>query len=847
MTWPSHEPLEQQRLGEFVIGRLIGRGGMGVVHEALQTSLNRKVALKVLSSAVGLTGKAVQRFHREAEAAAKLHHTNIVPVYATGEENGTHYYAMELIEGPSLDQVIRQLRQAPAAAAATPIAPGEEPDPAAVAATGPYVEGPSPSSSGAGLSSSSLSSGSGYFDTVARMIAEVADALDHAHHQGVIHRDVKPSNLLLSPAGHLSLSDFGLARMLEQPGMTITGEMVGTPRYMSPEQITAGRIPLDHRTDIYSLGATLYELLTLQPPFLAQQRDQLLAQIIQKEPRPPRKVNPKVPVDLETICLKAMDKDPDRRYPSAGEMAEDLRRYVNRFAIRARRAGPVARLRKWVKRNPALTAALAAVLFCVAAAGGLAYQAHQAERRRVEEEARHEAELLEEKRRGVLERAILAAHLEDFDGSRQAIREAEKFGCSAGQVRMLQGQLELYQGHVNEAIEHLRAATELLPESVSAWGMLAVAYYQATRHTDYLRALATAGRLPAVTPEDYLFRGHSESMLDAERGLRSMEEAVRRRPSALARLLQTEALWMRLLDVPDVDKAREAMDDIRAIRRQVPETAFILTLSIQVHLVCYQVFDEFHEPALRQAALDEGTKDARALQRYPDSPQGAVYRWQFLKALGQEEAGIADLQRIAKTTKDVAACCYCGTFFYRHGDFQQAVQEFERVKGEGPADLCRMIALAELPDGVARADQLYQEVASRDLSGWDHFNSQLLLRFLDRKPEAVAVSRKFLAERHRLPPIRQEPLRSALEYCAGQRSAEDLIASMRGIRGDLCNAHLCIALTALADGNRALARKHLQLCVQTRHFEFLPYDFAQMFLSRMEKKPGWPPWIKPAR
>ena len=146
------------------------------------------------------------------------------------------------------------------------------------------------------------------------MVAEVADALDYAHNEGVIHRDIKPSNLLLAPDGRLSVNDFGLARLLEQPGMTMTGEFVGTPLYMSPEQITAGRAPLDRRTDIYSLGATLYELLTLQPPFAAERRDQVIAQIMHKEPRPPRKVNRRVPVDLETICLKALEKDPDRRY-----------------------------------------------------------------------------------------------------------------------------------------------------------------------------------------------------------------------------------------------------------------------------------------------------------------------------------------------------------------------------------------------------------------------------------------------------------------------------------------------------------------------------------------------------
>src|SRR5215472_13781150 len=288
---------------------------MGVVYEARQVSLNRKVALKVLSGGLGMTSHAVQRFRREAEAAAKLHHTNIVPVYATGEQDGTHFYAMELIEGPSLNHVIRQLRQAPGKgpAGAGPAPP--EPvtgDPASsgAALTGPYVEGLGPSSaSAAGGSSTQLSSGGHYFDTVARMVAEVADALEHAHQHGVIHRDIKPSNLLLSPDGRLAVNDFGLARVLEQPGVTITGEFVGTPAYMSPEQITAGRTPLDHRTDIYSLGATLYELLALRPPFAGERRDQVLAQIMHKEPAPPRKLNPKVPVDLETICLKCLEKD----------------------------------------------------------------------------------------------------------------------------------------------------------------------------------------------------------------------------------------------------------------------------------------------------------------------------------------------------------------------------------------------------------------------------------------------------------------------------------------------------------------------------------------------------------
>src|SRR5262245_12868044 len=203
MSSSLDHPPAQQRLGDFEIVREVGRGGMGVVFEARQLSLNRKVALKVLSGGLGLSPRAVPRFHREAEAAAKLHHTNIVAVHATGEENGTHFYAMELIEGPSLDTVIRQLRQAREGkgSATPPSAPAE------MVATGPYVESSTCSANGASsLTSSSFTSDSHYFDRAATMIADVADALDYAHQQGVIHRDIKPSNLLLSPDGRLSIN-----------------------------------------------------------------------------------------------------------------------------------------------------------------------------------------------------------------------------------------------------------------------------------------------------------------------------------------------------------------------------------------------------------------------------------------------------------------------------------------------------------------------------------------------------------------------------------------------------------------------------------------------------------------
>jgi hypothetical protein len=207
--------------------------------------------------------------------------------------------------------------------------------------------------------------------------------------------------------------------MLEEPGMTITGEFLGSPSYMSPEQIAAGRVKLDHRTDIYSLGAALYELLTLQPPFTGQSRDQILGQIMHKEPKALRSVNKKIPLDLETICLKAMEKDPDRRYQTGGEMAEDLRRYVNRFEISARRAGPIQRTVKWARRRPAVAALSASVLLLVLLAGFFALRAQ-----------RSEHQLKTAQRKMAIERAMLAARSGDLEEADKAMAVAETLNAS---------------------------------------------------------------------------------------------------------------------------------------------------------------------------------------------------------------------------------------------------------------------------------------------------------------------------------------------------------------------------------------------------------------------------------
>ncbi len=356
--------------GDFEIRRKIGQGGMGTVYEAWQESLKRVVAIKVLGASLGLGTGAVVRFQREAQAAAKLHHTNIVPIFAQGEHEGLYFYVMELVEGRSLNELISDLRGDQRSSSMdlteTKLVVGSDDRRNAELAPDPDPSGRTSagdSSSPTGSSASSLSeSTAATFDEIAEQMAAAADALQYAHAHGVIHRDIKPHNFLYGDDGRLRIADFGLARVLEQPGVTVTGEFIGSPLYMSPEQITGGQVQVGPRTDIYSLGATMYEWLTLQPPFPGDTREQVISKIITTEVVPPRALSLKIPVDLETICLKALEKSPNRRYQTAVAMADDLRRFRRNEAIRAKREGITGRFGKFIDRNRVAVLAAGVVL-----------------------------------------------------------------------------------------------------------------------------------------------------------------------------------------------------------------------------------------------------------------------------------------------------------------------------------------------------------------------------------------------------------------------------------------------------------------------------------------------------
>jgi len=474
-----------ERIGGHTILRELGRGGMGVVYLARDEVLGRTVALKAMTNPALAGEHGRERFQREVRAIAALSHPCIVPIHEAGEDGGTPYYTMPFIEGRSLAERLGELR-----------ARGIEPE----RLTGAHLvsssgEGARTEGGEPGRSPSGDSSGSGtrlplarsHVERVARLTLDVAEALVHAHARGLVHRDVKPSNILVSAEGRALLCDFGLARGEAAPGITRSGDLVGTPHYVAPEQAAGGEV--DARSDVYALGTTLYELLTLKLPHEGRTTAEILHRIQTREPVPLRRWNPAVPRDLETICATAMAKEPARRYASAEELAADLRRFLTHRPVLARPVGPVTRAMRWTRRNPMTALALGSLtllvvvgptvfaLFSRAAAARLEReqeatlaQRDRADRNvervlrtidemltRVSEEDLAHLPRMESVRRALLERA-LALHRELLEeGGGDDLRVRRKTAKSQRQV----ADIQLALGRLDEAGEAAARAVEL--------------------------------------------------------------------------------------------------------------------------------------------------------------------------------------------------------------------------------------------------------------------------------------------------------------------------------------------------------------------------------------------------
>ena len=687
MSTSGDETAPRTVIGDFELGREIGRGGMGTVYEAWQRSLQRTVAVKVLSRQVSSTATAVLRFQREAQAAARLHHTHIVPIFDQGEDSGVYYYAMELVDGRGLNAVIAENRERQAADTATsdladtlplnrPVPNGSDELDQTTAVSVSDAEITADDTAVAFDAPPEVCTSAEHFTAIAGHMAAVADALDYAHQHGIVHRDIKPHNLILGNDGRMRISDFGLARLSEQPGVTITGEMLGSPLYMSPEQIRGGPIQVDHRTDIYSLGATMYEWITLQPPYPGETREQVISRILTSEPQPLRAHNPAVPVDLETICLKAIEPDRERRYRNAAELRDDLQRFLDKRPIKAKRAGMPVRIGKLIARHQ--VASLAAAAAVVAAVLGYAVVSKQGQ-------VETQTAAAEEARQAAANLAELISRLPlELGGPLRAAGAAVPMleGVARGpDTAAVSAPERIAQRAVGDFYDAITAARRSAT-GATATGEFAGLFNQATEQaendpeaalqfvSDYLEAHPGAHEARQLELSLYgRFGQYGEMLADAER-------LVRVQPD------QANAYVWRALASLLLGNAPGCRSDLNHATQLGGSPAWVstlrgLTLAGEDGMVeASSAFDDalFGEPDLIVALL--GRASAR-------------------KALGNLVGAITDLTRVLQLEPDNAdVLTLRGDHHIERGDFLAAERDYEKAMnliGQAPSIVMRLV------------------------------------------------------------------------------------------------------------------------------------------------------------
>jgi tetratricopeptide (TPR) repeat protein len=782
--------------GYSILG-LLGEGGMGTVFKAHQLSANRTVALKVIRAdrlqrleSEDERRKWFARFHWEAEAVAHLDHPHIVPLYEAGEHDGRPYFSMKLVEGSNL--------------AACGLAGGD-------------------SRAAAGL------------------MARVARALHHAHQRQILHCDLKPHNILLDGDGQPHVTDFGLARRLAAAADgSVASDIVGTPSYMAPEQVRAER-GLTTAVDVYGLGAVLYFLLTGRPPHQGDSTFAKLSSVLELEPPAPRSLNPRVDRDLETICLKCLHKTAAERYGSALEVAEELERWLRGEPIRARRAGPVERLRKWVRRNPTLAAATACALVAVLTAGffaALAYRQAQAVR------------ALERQR--AVDDAIAVALGGNLDQSEAAIRAAELRGASTGQVRLLRGLVSFQRSDVKPALDDLEQAARLMPDSAAAHALLAIFYYRAGRWAKHDQQMKELAEKELVAPEDFLFKGYQQSLLDPHLALETLDEAMRRyeqrgRDPRVALAIRAEARARDALDRQDWPTAEAALQDARLARGLLPGNPFALSAGVQAHLAAAILLRESGKAAESAVLLRDMAADVRELGRFADYPWVGEHLAQYFELTGDAAAASAALRRSAAGYKNNPAVFDYAADLYRRGDVRRALEVLGRRKDrqdDSEGDRLRACLLAEREGKGAALAAIAKWLADYDDAG-NIGDAAIVYLFLGQKPKAQEIARRIEFPVWSISDRRKEFNRRSKAFSCGENpSAEDLLDAAEGSRSCRCSAHFLIGMTRLADGKRILARQHLREAVKTRDYFNNDYTLAQVFLARLEHDDAWPSWIR---
>jgi serine/threonine protein kinase/Flp pilus assembly protein TadD len=797
-----------RRLGEYRLVREVGRGGMGVVYEAEQESLGRRVALKVLPPGVAADPRLVQRFQREARAAARLHHTGIVPVFAVGEEAGTHFYVMQYIEGCSLAAVLEELRRGrgtgtvlesapeggPSPDAAGPLSaqvaqsllagrfrppagqPSPEPSdptdstrhdstggtpprpPAPPEPTPPRANPPS----GGGAGGSLTDPRRPYAHAVAHLGAQVADALEYAAGQGILHRDVKPSNLLLDVWGAVWLTDFGLAKATGAEDLTGPGDLLGTLRYMAPERFR-GRA--DARSDVYSLGLTLYEMLVLRPAFEAGGQGELMQQITGAGPPPLGRAAPGLRRDLVTVVHKASARDPADRYQSAGALAEDLRRFLDGRPIRARRVGLVEQGWRWCRRNPtgaALVVALLALLV-LAAGGGVWLEWQKAERRA---DAAQRQELARQAVETALERADPRRAAGRWPEAKAVLAQAEgrldEANSDELRQRLKQARTDLELGTRLEGIRMDRAASVAGDfAGPRAAGDYATAFAEA--------GLALAGEETAERIRRSAIREQLVAALD-DWGLATSNGILRWQLAHLASQVDPDPRWRDRLPGILVWNERAALERLAAeapvdklspqflnllgvrLRQSGADPERFLRRAQQFYPTDFWLNYDLGLALLGKSQPAEAAGFFRAaLVARPDSSHVYNKLGMALIKQGRPEEAVAAYRRaVDLDSKNSNAHYNLAEAYYEQGRTGQAVAEYRRAIEARPPDAMhshnKLGLILEARGQIQEAMTEYRRGIARDPGAYPpHFNLGRLLAAQGQTEEAMKELRRAIA------------------------------------------------------------------------------------------------------
>jgi tetratricopeptide (TPR) repeat protein len=547
--------------------------------------------------------------------------------------------------------------------------------------------------------------------------------------------------------------------------------------------------------------------------------------------------------ELDWIVMKALEKDRNRRYETASSLAADLRRYLDDEPVQACPPSAAYHLRKFARRNKAILtmASLAALaLLGIGAAGLFAYRNRLAEEQRRADQKAHEEQLLSEKRQNALEKALMAAISGDFDGSEKSVDEAELFGASAGQVRMLRGEVAFHRGEIDKAIQHLEQAVKLVPVgeagAVGRRAMLALAYLNAYQFPRFNELSREVDQLVPITPQDFLFKGLLEAWLHSERSLQTLDEGVRRHDSVVARATRLEARVNRAMFTGKVEDAELALEDAQVAQQMLAGNALVLARSVLAHLVAASIYEAKGRAQDSERLLAQVPSLVKELEQFCAAPFAANACFEYFEYVGDEEAAYAMSRRGNQYRRAVMS--------YRRGEFSKALGatvERSRRGVAGPFDqLERAIILAELPDGAARARSAFEEAKADATSGMQLIPLAILLYL--GKPQEARLAYLQVPKQEMLP-WHDGWWSKHLDYLCGRITANQLLQAARDVGPKLSSAHFLIGLSRLSEGDRSAAQEHFRKCLVPLAFGSWHVPWARAFLQRLEKDRTWPPWI----